>query len=584
MQSEACVDLGRRLLKVRGVNVPLLPMDAGEKGENCVQCKLSGKERLPEGHQNDKSADVGPLPEHLWDLAKRSTSCLTEEQAKKTLKALAQYADVFSRGDMDLGRTALVKHSVNTGNSSPVKQAPRRVAPAKREEMQQAVESMAALGLIERSDSPWSSPVVLVEKKDGTKCFCVDYRALNGVTVKDSYPLPRIDDTLDALIGAEWFSTLDLKSGYHQVEMEEEDKKKTAFTFGQGLWHFNVMPFGLCTSRGNRFICVIMDYFTKWPEAYALPNHEAGTVAEVLVDQFFTRFGVPRELHSDQGREFESRVFHECCELLGIHKTRTTPLRPQSDGMVERFNRTLADELAKYCDESQRDWDIKLPVLLMAYRSGVHEATGYTPACLMLGRELRLPVDLATGRPPDEELPTVTTGYATALQERLDKAGRQVRSNLQLVGQAMRQRYNQRVREARYAVGDRVWLYNPRRKRGLSPKLQSSWEGPYHVQEVMSDVTYRIRRGQNRSRVVHVDRLWRYFGPGHYSWGNGQGGETVESGEDVEEEEETPDEEEVEMWENGAIQVGDSPDPEQRPCRNRRRPGWLADFVVEDEH
>ncbi|KAK3887145.1 hypothetical protein Pcinc_000347 [Petrolisthes cinctipes] len=136
-----------------------------------------------------------------------------------------------------------------------------------------------------------------------------------------------------------------------------------------------------------------------------------------------------------------------------------------------------------------------------------HEATRYTPACLMLGRELRLPVNLATGRPPDEELPTVTTGYATALQERLDKAGRQVRSNLQLVGQAMRQRYSQRVREARYAVGDRVWLHNPRRKRGLSPKLQSPWEGPYHVQEVMSDVTYRIQWGQNRSRVVNVDRL-----------------------------------------------------------------------------
>lgn len=179
---------------------------------------------------------------------KRIVSRLTEEQGKKVRQALVQYADVSSRGDIYLGRTALVKHSVNTGNSSPVKQAPRRVAPARREEMQQAVESMAALGLIERSDSPWSSPVVLVEKKDGTNRFCVDYRVLNGVTVKDSYPLPRIDDTLDALTGPEWFSTLDLKSGYHQVEMEEEDKKKTAFTFGQGLWHFYVMPFGLCNA------------------------------------------------------------------------------------------------------------------------------------------------------------------------------------------------------------------------------------------------------------------------------------------------------------------------------------------------
>ncbi|XP_045124905.1 uncharacterized protein LOC123512544 [Portunus trituberculatus] len=111
------------------------------------------------------------------------------------------------------------------------------------------------------------------------------------------------------------------------------------------------------TPRGNRYIYVVMDYFTKWPKAYALPNHEAETVAEVLVSEFFPRFGVPAELHSDQGREFESRVFSECCTLLGIQKTRTTPLHPQSDGMVERFNRTLLQQLAKYCRAGQDDWD-----------------------------------------------------------------------------------------------------------------------------------------------------------------------------------------------------------------------------------
>ena len=95
------------------------------------------------------------------------------------------------------------------------------------------------------------------------------------------------------------------------------------------------------TTQGNCYICVVMDYFTKWPEAYALPNHEVETVAEVLVNQFFTRFGVLGELHSDQGRQFEFQVFQECCQLLSQRKTRTTPLQPQSDGMVERFNRTL---------------------------------------------------------------------------------------------------------------------------------------------------------------------------------------------------------------------------------------------------
>ena len=140
-------------------------------------------------------------------------------------------------------------------------------------------------------------------------------------------------------------------------------------------------------------------------------------MAGVLVANFFTRFGVPCELHSDQGREFESAVFSECCRLLGIKKTRTTPLRPQSDGMVERFNRTLMQEVAKYCASDQRDWDVHLPFLLMAYRSAEHEATAHTPARLMLGRELRLPVDLATGRPPQEEEKPLATNFAQALQK-----------------------------------------------------------------------------------------------------------------------------------------------------------------------
>lgn len=113
MQSE---DLGRKLLKVCGVNVPLLPMDAGENNENWVQCKLSGKEQLPEGQEIEKSADMGSLPKHLWDLTKSSSSCLTEEQAKKMRNFLVQYADVFSRGDMDLGRLLVAQDPQEADN------------------------------------------------------------------------------------------------------------------------------------------------------------------------------------------------------------------------------------------------------------------------------------------------------------------------------------------------------------------------------------------------------------------------------------------------------------------------------------
>jgi len=113
------------------------------------------------------------------------------------------------------------------------------------------IEDLRQQGLIERCSSSWVSAIVLVRKKDGSLRCCVDYRALNDITIKDSYPLPRIDDTLDALVGAKWFSTLDMKSGYHQVKMAEQDKEKTAFSYGQGLWHFKVMPFGLCNSAAT---------------------------------------------------------------------------------------------------------------------------------------------------------------------------------------------------------------------------------------------------------------------------------------------------------------------------------------------
>ena len=158
------------------------------------------------------------------------------------------------------------------------------------------------------------------------------------------------------------------------------------------------------TYRGNRYVLVAMDYFTKWPEAYAVADQSAVTTAEHLVNEMFCRFGVPEELHSDQGQNFEAQVFQEVCKRLGIKKTRTTPLHPQSDGLVERFNRTLATQLAILTSRQQRDWDLHLPLVLWVYRTAVQESTKCTPSALMFGRELRTPVDLVFGPPPEPEI------------------------------------------------------------------------------------------------------------------------------------------------------------------------------------
>ena len=154
---------------------------------------------------------------------------------------------MFSSGPSDFGTTNVTKHKVDVGDATPIKQPARRVPLKQREEVNVLLEEMRSQRVIEPSQSPWSSPVVLVQK-DGSKRFCVDYRKLNEVTKRDSYPLPRVDTTLDAVSGSSWFSTLDLKSGYWQVKMAEKDKEKTAFTTGEGLWQFIVMPFGLANA------------------------------------------------------------------------------------------------------------------------------------------------------------------------------------------------------------------------------------------------------------------------------------------------------------------------------------------------
>ncbi len=173
--------------------------------------------------------DPADLPEYLQPLMEGVDDHLTPQQRKELAAAIYEYIDVFSSGPTDMGRTGLVKHTIDTGDQRPVRLPPCRLPITKQEIEKEEMQKMLNRGVIEPCQSSWASPVVLVTKKDGTTCFCVDYRKLNDVTRKDAYPLPRIDDTLDALRSSQYFSMLDLYSGYWQVEMDEQDIDNTAF-------------------------------------------------------------------------------------------------------------------------------------------------------------------------------------------------------------------------------------------------------------------------------------------------------------------------------------------------------------------
>ena len=233
---------------------------------------------------------------------------------------------------------------------------------------------------------------------------------------------------------------------------------------------------------------------------------------------FFSRFSMPEELHSDQGRNFESTLFRDCCRLLGIRKTRTTDLHPESDGMVERFKRTLVQEIAKRCRHGQSDWDQYIPSILLAYRSAEHESTGYTPAQLMLGRELRLPLDLLLERPPGVESQS-PADYVRSQSDRMRAVRTQVEKNLRTSAETMKQRKDLKATLKPLEEGDKVWLYNPKRKKGQSPKLSSPWDGPYLVVKKLSAVTYRIQKNRQAAcRVVHFNRLWKAGESPNLSW------------------------------------------------------------------
>lgn len=263
------------------------------------------------------------------------------------------------------------------------------------------------------------------------------------------------------------------------------------------------------TEQGNRYIVVVVDYFSKWPEAYCVPDQEATTVAKVLVDNWISRYGVPLQIHSDQGTNFTSAVFVGVCQLLGIEKTRTTPLHPSSDGMVEKMNRTILNHVSLFVSRNQQDWDQKVPIFLLAYRSAVHETTRYTPSQMLFGRELRLPCDLIFGCPPDT--PSSPDGYLKDLKTRLDDVHRFARERINIATERMKKNYDSKATDHDFKVGDKVWFWNPQRRKGLSPKLQSPWDGPYEVIKKLNEVVHRIRKNHSsKPKVIHINRLAPY--------------------------------------------------------------------------
>ncbi|KAK9679855.1 Reverse transcriptase (RNA-dependent DNA polymerase) [Popillia japonica] len=216
--------------------------DTTFKGRETTSCKVTLDP--PEGLDEDVDCFVTTIGERNVSI----NESLEYQQKHQLLNLLGANSDIMAWDNKTLGKTNLAEHEIDTGNALPIRSKPYRVSKKEREIIQEQVSEMLELGIIRPSDSEWSSPVVLVKKPNGSFRFCVDYRKLNSVTRKSSYPLPLIDDILTYLGGNKYFSTLDLNSGYFQCAIREKDKHKSAFIISDGLYEFNRMSFGLCNA------------------------------------------------------------------------------------------------------------------------------------------------------------------------------------------------------------------------------------------------------------------------------------------------------------------------------------------------
>eukprot|EP00731_Ephydatia_muelleri_P034748 Em0075g1a len=479
-------------------------------------------------HKGTKIAKLEKMDE--WMLAPIQ---LTETAAEEIPEVPMHKQDVLHEmaeqcGVEDgLGRTRVVKHSIVTGDNPPIKQSCRRAPPSKREHVRQLIQDMLKKDVIQPSSSPWASPVVIVQKKDGSYRFCVDYRKINTITRKDAYPLPRIDDTIEALSGSQWFSTLDLLWGYWQVEMSEEDRAKTAFSTHEGLYEFKVMPFGLCNAPATfqRLMDLVLSGI-QWSSCLVyiddivivgktVQNHLTICKGDPYLGHRITRDGVA----TDPGKIDAMPVNLElvlCCHNYMTDRSEwwltlvgySAKLKDNTASQEKSYLQ-CTKESNPYTESTSSEHVSRVP---HADSGSGHCRTisiGWVEAYGIPNQEA---IHSDQGRQFESNLVQDISSprVCKESEKSLEDAYSRVREHLGTTVERQKEVYDLKVHGKAFEIGDLVWLHNPVVGRGMAKKLHCPWSGPFRIIKKLSSVVYRIqdtRRARKNRKVVHFDRL-----------------------------------------------------------------------------
>lgn len=254
---------------------------------------------------------------------------------------------------------------------------------------------------------------------------------------------------------------------------------------------------------------------SRWPEAFPLRSQEASEIAKILYQEIFTRYGAPHTLISDRGQNFLSKLVSELCKLFQVTRHHTSAYHPQTNSKCEVMNRTIAEKFRAYCDSKQEDWPQYLPAILMAYRlTPPPGSSQIAPYYLMFGREMRTPLDtqLLAPRPlnktADEQMHLVLRN----LEEARTIAG----ENILDYQRKYKTQYDKNTKPCNFKVGQRVWLHNKARPKGVRPKLFRTWQGPFYITEEGPNNTFRIRQcidNKEYKSLIHANRLKSYHDP-----------------------------------------------------------------------
>ncbi len=272
------------------------------------------------------------------------------------------------------------------------------------------------------------------------------------------------------------------------------------------------------SKRGYTYLLTVLDHFTKYLICAPLRDKSALSVARALVEKVYLVYGTVEIQISDQGREFENEVLRNIATLMEFQKYRTTSYRPQTNGSVKRVHRTIQGMFAKLISANQRDWCEKIPYVSFAYNNAYHTSTTYTPAYLVFLRHPTVPLELMLEQ-PSPTYPANLDDFTELMAERMRQAYDVVREELQCVFGKTKRRYDSKVKNTQFGVGDLVWYYCPRVKPRLGRKWQNLTSGPMLIIRRVNQVNYAIKRSpKSRPFVVHVDRIRRFEGETPAGW------------------------------------------------------------------